>query len=41
MLSSPTVRNRAARLSLAIYLFIWFGLIVPGHRKGVVTLPGT
>jgi hypothetical protein len=41
MLSSPAVRPRIARLSLAVYLFIWFGLIVPGHRKGVVTLPGT
>jgi hypothetical protein len=31
------VRRRATSAALAFYLFIWFGIIVPGHRRGVVS----
>jgi hypothetical protein len=31
---------RRTRIALAIYLFAWFGIIVPGHRRGVVVFDG-
>jgi hypothetical protein len=34
------VHSRALRIALLLYLFLWFGIIVPGHRRGVVTLEG-
>ena len=31
------MRRRGTSAALAFYLFIWFGVIVPGHRRGVVS----
>jgi hypothetical protein len=32
------VRSKALRISLIAYLLVWFGAIVPGHRRGIVTI---
>jgi len=35
------VKQRALRIFLAAYLFFWFGIVVPGHQRGIVTVDGT
>jgi hypothetical protein len=32
------VRSRSLRIALLFYTFFWFGIVVPGHKRGVVTL---
>jgi len=29
------------RLILALYVFVWFNVVVPGHTRGIVTVPGS
>ncbi|HUB24230.1 MAG TPA: hypothetical protein VL992_02295 [Tepidisphaeraceae bacterium] len=31
---------RAVAIFLSVYLFIWFEIIIPVHRRGCVTVPG-
>jgi hypothetical protein len=35
------VFRRTVSIFLASYLFIWFAVIIPGHRRGIITVPGT
>jgi hypothetical protein len=35
------MRSRGFRLALLAFQFLWLNVIVPGHRRGVVLLPGT
>lgn len=30
---------RVVRLILAVYVLVWFGMVVPGHKRGLVRLP--
>src|SRR5437016_2250439 len=32
--------GRAARIALALFQALWLNVIVPGHRRGMVALPG-
>lgn len=32
---------RAARAAFILYLFVLFDVVLPGHTRGAVTLPGT
>jgi hypothetical protein len=34
------VRWRGVAIFLSIYLFIWFEIIIPVHRRGSVSVPG-
>jgi hypothetical protein len=34
------VRSRKFRIALLAFQLLWYGVIVPGHRRGVVTLDG-
>ena len=34
------MRHRLFRISLLVFVAIWFGVIVPGHRRGQITLAG-
>jgi hypothetical protein len=31
---------RRTRIALAIFSFVWFGMILPGHRRGIVVFDG-
>ena len=31
---------RFLRLILGFYVFVWFNLVVPGHTRGIITIPG-
>lgn len=31
---------RRFRLILALYAFVWLNFVVPGHTRGIITLPG-
>ena len=33
--------GRAGRISLVVFQFVWLNMVVPGHTRGAVTLPGT
>ena len=32
--------GRIFRINLLIFLAVWFGVIVPGHQRGAIKLPG-
>lgn len=32
------MRSKFWRILLALYLLLWFGVVVPGHRRGIVTI---
>ena len=32
--------RRALRISLILFVAIWFGVVLPGHRRGLVSLSG-
>jgi hypothetical protein len=32
------VRRRLISTFLAAYLFVWFGIVIPAHRKGIVVI---
>ena len=34
-------RWRGFRLALVAFQFLWLNIIVPGHQRGIVSLPGT
>jgi hypothetical protein len=33
-------RSRHFRVAMLVFQFVWLNVIVPGHRRGVVALPG-
>ena len=33
--------RRTLRISLILFVAIWFGVVLPGHRRGLVSLSGT
>jgi len=33
-------RSRRFRVAFLLFQFLWLNVIVPGHRRGIVTLPG-
>jgi hypothetical protein len=35
------MQSRWLRVALLSFVTIWFGLIVPGHRRGQIVLPGS
>lgn len=35
------MRRRLGTISLILFQVVWLNVILPGHRRGVVTLPGT
>jgi hypothetical protein len=34
------MNGRSLRISLLIFVAVWFGVIVPGHRRGQIALAG-
>jgi hypothetical protein len=34
------MRHRPFRVALLLFVVAWFGVIVPGHRRGQIALPG-
>ena len=34
------MRSRGLRILFLVYVSVWFGAIVPGHTRGIVTMPG-
>jgi hypothetical protein len=34
------MRSRTLRIAILIFQALWLGVLVPGHRRGVVALPG-
>lgn len=34
------MRQRAIRILALVWVLAWFGVILPGHQRGVVRLPG-
>lgn len=34
------LRSRVLRLGLLVFQAVWFNIIVPGHQRGAVALPG-
>ena len=34
------MRSRYLRIAVLIFQALWFGVLVPGHRRGVIALPG-
>jgi hypothetical protein len=35
------VRRPLTRITLAAYMMFWFGVVIPAHQRGVVTVPGS
>ena len=35
------MRSRPFRILFLIFLCLWFGIIVPGHERGQIVLPGS
>ncbi len=38
---SPAMRSRALRLALLFFQALWLNVVLPGHQRGALTLPGT
>src|SRR6478609_1433821 len=34
------MRSRALRIAILLFQALWFGVLVPGHRRGMIALPG-
>lgn len=35
------MHSRTLRVAFILLWSVWFGLIIPGHQRGIVALPGT
>ncbi len=35
------MRRGRLRFALAVFTFIWFGIVLPGHRRGIVVFDGS
>jgi DUF2946 family protein len=35
------VRSKSLRIFLAGFMLIWFGVIIPGHTRGQISVPGS
>jgi hypothetical protein len=35
------MRSRAARIAVLLFQALWLNVILPGHRRGIVALPGS
>jgi len=34
------MRSRAMRITAIVWLLVWMGVLVPGHERGAIPLPG-
>jgi len=38
---SRFLRSRGLRLAVLCFQFLWLNIVIPGHRRGIVQLPGS